>query len=100
MKTCTKCQQAKPLSEFYPDRSKKCGIAARCKSCNLEYRKAWEARNPGRGKRRYWGNRDGERERHLVSGRFPGAVDVCREIPSIVPQVAAEFIKSVMEVLT
>lgn len=65
MRTCTACKEAKPLSEFFRDRSKKHGYQARCKPCKTEafnrYRK-----ERGYDKRRYWANRDSERERHLV----------------------------------
>jgi 5-methylcytosine-specific restriction endonuclease McrA len=33
MKTCTKCQQTKPLEEFYAERRNKDGRIPRCKSC-------------------------------------------------------------------
>lgn len=64
MKVCTNCKQLRPLSEFWRDRSKKHGYSARCKPCKTaifnRYRK-----ERGYDKRRYWANRDSERERHL-----------------------------------
>lgn len=66
MKTCTKCQTTKPLSEFFHDRRKAEGRMARCRSCRRDDRRAWRIRNPDHDKRRYWANPQGERERHLV----------------------------------
>lgn len=34
MKTCSKCGDDKPLSEYYKDRSTKDGYKASCKTCN------------------------------------------------------------------
>ena len=65
MKTCTKCREAKPLSEFWHDRSKKHGFSARCKPCKTKdhnvYRKA-----KGYDAKRYAKNPTRERERHLI----------------------------------
>lgn len=36
MKTCTKCQEEKPLSEFYFEKNKN-RHQARCKKCRIEY---------------------------------------------------------------
>lgn len=71
MKTCTKCKQSKPLSEFWLDRSKKNGHMARCRTCKTVDLVTWRKANPEKqkndNKKRYWDNRDKERERHLVS---------------------------------
>lgn len=40
MKTCSKCKETKPMSEFYKDRSKKDGLRSWCKSCFKRYRKS------------------------------------------------------------
>jgi hypothetical protein len=37
MKACNRCKQAKPLSEFYRDRTRPGGHAHRCKTCDREY---------------------------------------------------------------
>jgi hypothetical protein len=66
VKTCTKCGQAKPLAEFWPDRSKKNGYMARCKTCKAKAVREYRAANPDLDKKRYWADRDGERERHLI----------------------------------
>ena len=39
MKTCTKCGQEKPLSEFYKNKNSKDGLRTQCKSCVSEYYK-------------------------------------------------------------
>lgn len=66
MKVCTKCGQEKPLDEFWPDRSKKHGRMAQCKDCKRQAMREYRAKNPDMNKKRYWANRDKERERHLV----------------------------------
>ena len=38
MKTCTKCNETKPYSEFSKDRSKKDGYKSNCKDCCKAYR--------------------------------------------------------------
>lgn len=66
MRTCSRCKTEKPKSEFWPDRSKKHGLSSKCKPCQIELGRAYRAANPHLAKNRYWSNRDGERERHLV----------------------------------
>lgn len=40
MKTCTKCKETKPVSEFTRDKSKKDGLRTTCKACHKAYREA------------------------------------------------------------
>ena len=40
MKTCTHCNEIKPLDAFYKDASKKHGVCSWCKPCELERSKA------------------------------------------------------------
>lgn len=42
-KTCTKCQQTKPVSEFFPNRTASDGLASWCRKCNNT-----RERTPGR----------------------------------------------------
>lgn len=65
MKPCAKCGDVKPLTEFFADRSKKHGYAARCKQCKREDHREYLRRTDGH-RRRYQKNRLSERERHLV----------------------------------
>jgi hypothetical protein len=79
-KTCTKCGQTKPHSEWNRNRSKKDGLASECKSCHAERSLKWRKANPEEQKRRsrqqhhknkddanarrranYWANPDRER---------------------------------------
>ncbi len=39
LKTCTKCAQAKPLSDYYANRGARDGLAGSCKACILEARR-------------------------------------------------------------
>jgi len=65
MKTCTKCQQEKPLANFWPDR-RRGGVLPHCKACKAASARRWRAANPHKEFERYWNNPQGERERHLV----------------------------------
>lgn len=65
MKQCSKCKIEKPLSEFWPDRSKRNGYSARCKDCGREYAREYRASRPDYEKTRYQKNKASERERHL-----------------------------------
>ena len=38
MKTCSKCKEEKPFSEFYKNRKRKYGLHNHCKSCHKAYR--------------------------------------------------------------
>jgi len=41
-KKCTKCQEVKPLDQFYKDKyNKKDGHMYTCKTCDNKYQKAW-----------------------------------------------------------
>ena len=79
-KTCPKCSQTKPHSEWGKNRSKKDGLASECKSCHAAASASWRAANPDEQKRRsreqfaknreesnarrkanYWANQDRER---------------------------------------
>lgn len=48
MKTCRKCGEAKPLSEFYTDTTTRDGFRWKCKSCFKLACKKWRALNPDR----------------------------------------------------
>jgi hypothetical protein len=65
VRTCTGCRETKPLTEFFRDRSKKHGYQARCKPCTTSRTRAYVKANDY-DRKRYWENRDSERERHLV----------------------------------
>lgn len=65
MRTCTKCGETKPLSEFWKDRSKRHGYSARCKPCKASAHSQYRKLNDY-DKRRYWKDPQAERERHLV----------------------------------
>lgn len=47
-KTCTRCQQPKPLSSFYTQKPGK--VFARCKECTKAYNREWKAKNPEKGR--------------------------------------------------
>lgn len=65
MKTCTKCQVAKPETEFWQDR-RRGGVLPHCKRCKADAAKLWRDTNPNKARERYWSNPQGERERHLI----------------------------------
>ena len=66
MRTCTACKETKPVTEYWPDRRRKSGLMARCKSCKTQDRRTWRQRNPEADKLRYWADPQSERERHLI----------------------------------
>ena len=45
MKTCGKCKEEKPFSEFYRDRTRKSGYQSSCKACEKERRKSYYQEN-------------------------------------------------------
>ena len=50
MKTCTKCKEEKPFSEFHKDKNKKDGLVSWCKICRNEYCKSDYKKNKERYK--------------------------------------------------
>ncbi len=66
MKTCTGCKETKPLGDFFRDKRHPTAHMPRCKRCKGSAWKDWKKRNPGFDSKRYWANRDHERERHLI----------------------------------
>lgn len=48
VKTCTKCNVTKLISEFHKDSRLKSGRAARCKSCTCQYKKEYYASSRGK----------------------------------------------------
>ena len=69
MKRCYKCDETKPLSEFWKNRSKKDGHADECHPCSKEFKRKWKENNPVRekefrkvyDKKYYQNNRDKKR---------------------------------------
>lgn len=51
MKTCTKCKETKPLSEFYVDRAKQDGKRNYCSSCDIEKSRRYREEFPEKSKR-------------------------------------------------
>ena len=79
-KTCTKCGEEKPLSEFSVDRGKP---RSRCKKCGVKYSKMWAEENKdksAKNKLRYYlKNRSTLYENHK-SRRKSASDSYCREI--------------------
>ena len=69
MKTCTKCQQTKPLDGFYKRLRSPDGLEAWCKVCRLEHNHKWFDKNKDRHGEltRSWYERN--REQHLENSR-------------------------------
>ena len=65
LKSCSVCKKDKPTSEFYPDRRRKSGLMACCKTCKKEQHRAYLKRNPEYHAKRYRRIHMEERERHL-----------------------------------
>ena len=47
MKTCTKCGESKPISEYHKDKSAKDGLYTQCKLCVNARTAAYREKNPG-----------------------------------------------------
>lgn len=50
MKRCSRCQEQKPLTEFHRDRSRRDGLARRCKSCVAIVYRQWRDKDPERAR--------------------------------------------------
>ena len=46
MKTCSKCGESKPLTEYYARKDRPDGLQSHCKACRNEGHRAWRAANP------------------------------------------------------
>jgi 5-methylcytosine-specific restriction endonuclease McrA len=51
MKTCTKCGETKPHSDYHSKKSNKDGLNSACKSCNKSAAKSWYASNLDKAKK-------------------------------------------------
>jgi hypothetical protein len=49
-KRCSKCGEMKQLADFYPEKRRKCGFRASCKSCSNVQSRKWMSKNPQRNK--------------------------------------------------
>jgi hypothetical protein len=69
MKTCTKCQQTKPLDGFYKRLRSPDGLEAWCKVCRLEHNRKWHSKNKDRHSKltRSWYERN--KDQHLENSR-------------------------------
>lgn len=60
MKTCTKCQQAKPVSEFYKNARYADGYLSWCKACHREYYRRPEQKKKGNALVKAWTEKNKE----------------------------------------
>lgn len=60
MKTCSKCKQTKPLTEFQKDRSRRDGVQRYCKACSNKASSESKANDPGRHRRYKYGLSEAE----------------------------------------
>ena len=74
-KTCTKCGETKPTTEFYKRSDARDGLQAHCKSCKKARSKAWYEANreekKARDKAYYEANREKEKARHKAYYKTP-----------------------------
>ena len=54
VKACSKCQQAKPTTEYYQDRKRPDGLCSQCKTCMKANAKARRERGQEREAQRVW----------------------------------------------
>jgi len=70
-KTCTKCGQTKPLTQYNLEKRGRDGRRAKCKECDRARSRAWYEANAEhvRAKARAWNEANPERKRDIVSRR-------------------------------
>ena len=64
-KTCTKCEQLKPLEDYYHSKSCKDGRQSSCKACHKARARKWKKENPekARAANRKWRKENPEKAR-------------------------------------
>lgn len=71
MKHCTRCQNDKPISDYYKDKNKKDGLQQWCKSCVSETQKLVRKENPAKtrawAKRHYYKDHEKSKKRKILS---------------------------------
>jgi len=67
MKTCSKCKETKPLSEFYKDKSRKDGCSNKCIICQREY---YQSKQYKLAQKRYCQSKKGKVTRRSSVKRF------------------------------
>jgi hypothetical protein len=67
VKTCSKCRESKPVSEFYARAAARDGLLSRCKGCMRSASAEWKRKNPERvaayNKQKWDADPDGARNR-------------------------------------
>ena len=70
MKTCSRCNEALPLDQFFKNCRSHDGLQPRCKRCHYVYAKSWDNQNKERrkeiGRRSYAKRKDRHRETTLI----------------------------------
>lgn len=62
-KTCSRCRESLPASEFHKSASSKTGLSSYCKPCSREYLRENRAKNPERTREHGRDNMRRRRER-------------------------------------
>lgn len=44
-KLCSKCKEEKTISNFYPDKTLKCGYSSWCNTCKTPVKTSWRKKN-------------------------------------------------------
>jgi 5-methylcytosine-specific restriction endonuclease McrA len=69
LRTCTKCNKRKPVSQYYVSKSRRDGLDAKCSQCARDYAAAWRSANPTKKKatsRAWW---ESNREKGLAANK-------------------------------
>jgi len=75
MKTCSKCKQAKQLSEFNKDRNRKDGVRSYCKSCQRSYCQSDKGKVAHhKGQRKYRKTEKGKASDKCFATRYPNRI--------------------------
>lgn len=64
MKRCSSCRCEKPESEFHRNQSRRDGLSAYCKTCNVDAQRKQYAENPESARKRYLKNPEAQKRRN------------------------------------
>lgn len=77
MKTCLKCGQCKPFSDFSKDKSNKNGLRSQCKTCCTQNHKRWREQNREYDKQ--WRKENRQATREASKRWYKNNIELARE---------------------
>ena len=79
-KTCTRCEEIKPTSDFAPAKAQKDGLFSSCRDCASAYQKDYHTSgplNPQLGKKVKYTDRTDQQIQEILSSRYPDGLKKC-----------------------